>query len=73
MISYDCLLFHNNLSGKPFLCDFDLLKDHVNCLKILLWKKDEKLEMIDKVLPFLNFVSTQVFDHTILMFIIYFM
>lgn len=36
-------------------------------------KKDEKLEMVDKNLPFLNFVTTQFYYHTVLIFIIYFM
>ena len=45
--------------------EYYITRDHIILLKILWWKKYEKLETVDKSLAFHNFVVTQNFDHAI--------
>ena len=52
--------------------DYDLTKDHANRFKILRRGKDGKLEGVNKNFPFVDFVTTQVSYHKILIFIMHF-
>ena len=64
--------FTTEVSRKPFLWKWSHEGSYESAQNIKA-KKVEKPETIDKNLPFLNFVNTQIYDETILKFIIYFM
>lgn len=54
-----------------FMISCDCVLFHNWLLRLSCHKGDHTVEMANKSLPFLNFVSTQFWSYTILMFIIY--